>query len=246
MRKSITFGGAPLTQWGVYISGQGTFGAPKKAYTFQRIPGKNGDMIFSDKRFENIEVTYPAFIYSNFKENIKKLRNYLLSRDGYVKLTDGYHTDEFRLAAYVGDFVPDVTKKNDAGSFDLVFNCKPQRFLNSGNSVIPGSPANVYNQTQFPALPLINVNFTSEFNLYVGAYFIVSNGLADTGITSAVIDCETMQVYSGSTNLTKYISVQKGTDYTVDFPSLAPVAITSIRTTYSGVTWSIIPRWWQL
>ena len=134
MRNYLVFGGRDSRDFGVYISGQGTFSAPSRAYDFYAIPGRNGAVIGNEKRLENIEVSYECFIYANFDKNISDFRSYLLSCIGYQELTDSYHPDEFRMACYVGPFEPTVTKKNDAGSFTLTFNCKPQRFLQSGKT----------------------------------------------------------------------------------------------------------------
>lgn len=135
MRNYLTFAGRDSRDFGVYISGQGTFSAPQKAYAFYNVPGRNGAILGNDHSLENIEVSYECFIYKDFSKNIADFRTFLLSRDGYQKLTDSYHTDEYRSAVYVGAFEPEVTSKNDAGSFMLTFSCKPQRWLISGDSV---------------------------------------------------------------------------------------------------------------
>ena len=135
MRNYLTIAGRDSRDFGVYISGQGTFSAPEKAYEFYDVPGRNGAIIGNDHRLENIEVTYQCFIYADFSKNIGDFRTFLLSLNGYQELTDSYHPDEYRMAVYVGPFEPEVTAKNDAGSFELVFNCKPQRWLYSGNTV---------------------------------------------------------------------------------------------------------------
>ena len=136
MRNYFTFDGVDSRSFGVYISGQGTFKAPARSYDAIEIPGKNGALLGIDSRLGNVELTYPAFIYSNFAENIAAFRAFLLSHKGYFKLKDSYHPDEFRLAYYPGPFEPDVTSANNAGSFDITFICKPQRYLESGEEVI--------------------------------------------------------------------------------------------------------------
>lgn len=141
MRNYLTIAGTDSRDFGVYISGQGTFSAPEKAYEFYSVPGRNGAILGNDNRLENIEVSYNCFIYSNFNQNIAEFRTFLLSLNGYQRLTDSYHPDEYRMAVYTGPFEPEVTEKNDAGSFVLTFNCKPQRFLTSGDTVykwVPG------------------------------------------------------------------------------------------------------------
>lgn len=136
MRNYFTFDGVDSRSFGVYISGQGTFKAPARSYDALEIPGRNGALLGIDSRLGNVELTYPAFIYSNFAENIAAFRAFLLSHKGYFKLKDSYHPDEFRLAYYPGPFEPDVTSANNAGSFDITFICKPQRYLESGEEVI--------------------------------------------------------------------------------------------------------------
>ena len=134
MRNYFYLAGVDSRDFGVYISGQGTFSAPQKAYQFYNIPGRNGALLGNEHRLENIEVSYEAFIYTNFDENLAAFRSFLLSLNGYAQLTDSYHPDEFRMAVYVGPFEPKVTRMNDAGSFIITFSCKPQRYLFSGNT----------------------------------------------------------------------------------------------------------------
>ena len=134
MRNYLTIAGKDSRDFGVYISGQGTFSAPEKAYEFYSVPGRNGAILGNDNRLENIEVSYNCFIYTDFKRNIEEFRTFLLSLDGYQRLTDTYNPDEYRMAVYVGPFEPEVTEKNNAGAFVLTFNCKPQRFLISGET----------------------------------------------------------------------------------------------------------------
>lgn len=147
MRNYFTFDGVDSRSFGVYISGQGTFKAPARSYDALEIPGRNGALLGIDSRLGNVELTYPAFIYSNFAENIAAFRAFLLSHKGYFKLKDSYHPDEFRLAYYPGPFEPDVTSANNAGSFDITFICKPQRYLESGEEVIELIPGQTETHT---------------------------------------------------------------------------------------------------
>lgn len=254
MRNYFTLDGVDSRDFGVYLSGQGTFGAPSKAYTYHDVPGRNGALIGSEKRFNNIEVTYPAFIYANIKQNISDLRNFLLSRDGYVRLTDTYNSGEFRLASYVGAFEPDVTKRNDAGQFDITFNCMPQRWLTSGETPITGSPATVQNDTQMNAKPLIRVVGYGKLNVNEITIDITSYSYAE-GVSYIDIDCETMQAFNGDKLLNKYVTVYKdlhdgyGTkDYAVDFPVLKPGANAISKETVATYisSWEVTPRWWKL
>lgn len=202
MRNYLTIAGVDSRDFGVYISGQGTFSAPEKAYQFYNVPGRNGAILGNDHRLENIEVSYECFIYSNFNQNIADFRTFLLSLDGYQKLTDSYHPDEYRMAVYTGPFEPEVTQKNDAGSFTLIFNCKPQRWLisgdtsygwvNGGSQEVTGEELTVFG----PALD--DTVFTGEFLLdggYVNRYVLTKDGepiltlqLSSLGVTGAEFD----------------------------------------------------------
>lgn len=250
MRNYFILDGVDSREFGVYLSGQGTFGAPSKAYTYHDVPGRNGALIGSEKRFNNIEVTYPAFIYANFKQNISDFRNFLLSRDGYVRLEDTYNRDEFRLVSYAGAFEPEVTKKNDAGSFNIVFNCMPQRFLLSGEIPITGTAViqqTIVNPTQFPSKPLIQfsgVGITGSFN--VGDYRIDVQIPSSLGVSSFTMDCEKMESYSGATNMNQYISVYKDGSYANDYPVLVPGNTLMQRVGNITWSWEVVPRWWKL
>ena len=62
MRNYLTVDGVNLSTYGVYISGEGTYGAPQKEFTEYEVPAKNGSDISGVTRLTNIEVRYPAFI----------------------------------------------------------------------------------------------------------------------------------------------------------------------------------------
>ncbi len=132
----FTLAGNDSRDFGVYINGQGTFNAPARSYNFISVPGRNGDLIGGDERLENIRLTYHAFIVRDFDRNLADLRAFLLSLRGYQRLEDSYHPDEYRMACFQGPLDLNVVPTNDAGEFDLTFNCKPQRFLVSGEAPV--------------------------------------------------------------------------------------------------------------
>ena len=245
MRNYLIIDGADSRDYGVYISGQGTFAAPARAYNMLPVPGRDGDLIGPERRFQNIEVTYPAFVFTNFDANIKNFRNYLLSRDGYVRISDSYHTNEFRMGVYRGPFVPEVVRANDAGSFELSFNCKPQRYLASGEEVITipivDQEYTITNPTMFASRPLIqmaprpNSEAITTGTITIGDSTItLSNIPADVGLT---IDCEMMDVYG--TDGLSYNSHVSLSGY--DFPVLKPGA-NGLTRYFTGVL-SIKGRW---
>ena len=235
MRNYFTFAGADSRDFGVYISGSGTFSAPARAYEARVIPGRNGDLLGDEKRLENTELTYPAFMYANFRENLQAFRSFLLSQVGYKRLTDSYHPEEYRMACFTGPLDPEVINNNRAGSFDVVFNCKPQRFLLSGEqTTVFTANGSISNPTLFDAQPLIRVYGTGRVGIGDNAITIASNPLPYIDI-----DCAMMDAFNGATNCNKYISIQNN-----DFPVLSSG---TNGITLSGVSKvEITPRWWQL
>lgn len=121
---------------GVYIAGDGVYNAPERDYEMVTIPGRNGNLAIDHGRYENIEVTYPAFIWANsqeeFREKLIRIRQKLTSKLGYRRLEDTYHPDEYRMAIYKSGLEVDPAHYNRAGEFEITFDCKPQRFLKSG------------------------------------------------------------------------------------------------------------------
>ena len=233
-RNYINYDGTDLRDFGLYISGSNVFNAPERAYNEITIPGRNGTLLGSERRLENIPVVYPAFIYANFKVNVAGLRSFLLSRVGYKRLIDSYHPDEFRLGYYSSGLDAEMTSKLDAGQFDLTFNCKPQRFLVSGETPITFTGSGtINNPTMFNAQPLIRVYGTGSITVN-GVTITISE--AD-GYTD--IDCEIMEAYKGTVLKNYAISLDS-----TDFPVLS-AGINAI--TLNGVTSAIItPRWWTL
>lgn len=131
--SSLVFNGVDLgKECNMFVLGKGAFGAPSRDVTQIHVPGRNGDILIDNGGWNNIDVTYSSCcILSNFRENVEKLRGYLLANPGYHELIDPYNPDEVRYAEFRGPFTPEAftAKGNNAGMFDLTFNCKPQRFL---------------------------------------------------------------------------------------------------------------------
>lgn len=233
--SSLVFNGQDLREFGLYISGEGTYNAPTRAVEEEIVPGRNGTLIIDGGRFENIEVTYPAFIADDFAENIASLRNFLLSTQGYARLSDSYHPDEFRLASFSdGITVKTSGRYNVQGQFDLAFNCKPQRFLTSGETEQSFTEdGSIINPTSMDAKPIIRIIGTGTVG--VGDVQITFDG------SSAYVDldCEIQDAFYGVENKNNSITLTPNR-----FPVLGAGA-TGI-TVGDGITEVIItPRWWR-
>lgn len=235
MRNTFTFGGLTSSTYGVYISGSGTYDSPERDYTIESIPGRNGDLVLDNHRFLNIELKYPAFIYKDFKTNLESLRSALSSKIGYQKLSDTYHPGEYRLGYFTNGITVKPTKNLYAGEFDLVFNCKPQRFLDSADTKTTlTTNGSISNPTLFESKPLITV--TGYGTLTIGTQAItIEDQFASVTIDSEIGDC-----YSGSDNANMYVAFGNN-----KLPVLAP-GTNSITMTGAITKVEITPRWFVL
>lgn len=167
MGHNLTFGDVSIKDFGVCISGEGLFNAPKKDVESIDIPGRNGALLIDNGRYQNIEVTYPAAFYKeglyNFIANLSALRAALMSKKGYQRIEDSFHPDEFRMGALIGGLEVDPVKFNTAATFDMVFDCKPQRFLKSGEVAQEfTADGEILNPTFYESSPLLEVEGRGE------------------------------------------------------------------------------------
>ena len=167
--KAFIFDGESSREYGAYITGEAVYDAPERDVEMITIPNRNGAFTLDKGRFNNIEVKYSAGVYADteegFSKSISDLRNFLCSKKGYCKLTDEYNSDEYRMAVYKSGL--DVTPANKkAGTFDIIFDCKPQRFLTSGDIPIDaesGEP--VFNPTLFDSSPMLEAVGYGEISI---------------------------------------------------------------------------------
>lgn len=249
MRNYITFNGTDLRNYGMYISGAGRIQIPTRAYEFAQVPGKLGDVILGGRRIENEGIVYPAFIapvngacgnYATYEEAFFALRNYLLTVSGYQTLTDSYNGTYYRKACFVGGISADSMTDLKSGSFDLIFNCKPQRFITVPDiSVAEGVTASINIPLSYNWEPVITVTGTGEFIFYHGP----SDGIGQHITVSqnpgwVVIDCQLKECYCNEGPANKWVSFS---DY--NFPAFGPFFgdVDGISVETDGVSLSIEP-----
>lgn len=245
MNETFTFGGVVSSVYGVYISGESVFNSPARDVNMITVPGRNGTIAIDNGRFENIEVTYPAFCWASdqaaFADNVSDFRNAMKAMTGYQRLSDDYNPNEFRLGVYIDAFEVSPAQYNNAGEFEIVFDCKPQRWLVSGETpVAVGNGGTITNPTNFASSPLIKI--TGYGTLTVAGRSLV---LASGATYPVYIDCELMEAYElnnldEAINRNSLVTYQGGI-----FPQLEPGTNT---VTFSGniTAVEITPRWWKI
>lgn len=201
--NTITFGGVNSSSYGIYISGEGVFNAPVRDAEVISIPGRNGSFLLDNGRYENIEVRYPAFNTATdkatFIANIDGFRNAIASQKGYQRLEDTFHADEYRMASFIGGLEINPILYNDHTSqFEIVFNCKPQRFLKTGETATSyARNSTISNSTLFDSHPLLQFNSS-------GSDGTISLGTQTLTVKSALVGVTPLNLTSASTTISGY------------------------------------------
>lgn len=234
MRDYFYFADKSSKDFEVYITDAGVYDSAKRSYETIAIPGRNGNILYENNRYDNVKLEYPAILVDDFDKNYTAITAFLHAQRGYQRLTDTFHPDEYYIATFRGIEDLKHTIMDKAGTFKIEFERKPQRYLKSGDkkTTFTASGA-IKNPTLYTALPLIRAYGTGSFTI---------NGVTVT-INSANsytdIDCELQEAYKGTTNCNGNIVLTNGV-----FPSLAP-GVNSISK--SGITSiELQPRWWTI
>lgn len=234
MRNYLTIGGKPSTDFGIYISGVGIYDAPERDVTQIEVPGRNGDLIYDNGRFRNVEIHYPCYIVNEFAEHFNGFKQYMYSDASYRRLEDTYDLDHYRLAQFKGPLTPDLQILHRTGAFDLSFTCDPRRFLKSSDYAVTLTESSmIFNPTYFKSKPLLRVYGTGSFTI----------GDIEVTISSADvytdIDCELLECYKGSTNCNGNVTCD----------SFSDLGLESGENTimFDGITQlDITPRYWEI
>lgn len=227
--NQFTFNNISSLDFHILLSGYGTYAVPAKDVSMITIPGRSGDLTLDNNRFNNVDITYKALIYDNLNDNYKAFTGAMMSQTGYKRLEDTFHPEEYRLAVFKEAIEPKLHGYEAAG-FEITFNCKPQRFLKSGEEILEVTTSGVvFNPTNFESRPL--------FRAYGNGTLTINNRvLTITGISDYIdIDTDMMNAFKGSTNMNSYISG--------DFPLLDPG---ENEITFTGTKIEIEPRWYIL
>ena len=159
--KYFTYDGESSRDYDVYLTGTGVFNAPERTVEMVEIPGRNGNYALDQGKFNNISVTYNAGIVdyseSDFADKVSAVRNWLCSKVGYKRLSDDYNPNEYRMAV----FKSGVNIEHEdlrTGTFEITFDCKPQRWLTSGETAVAVSSGDtITNPTLYGAKPLLKI-----------------------------------------------------------------------------------------
>lgn len=241
----IIYNGMSSSDLGVQVEKFPNYSMPEKEYDIIHVPGRNGDVLFDKGTFKNVKRDYEisvATLHDDFYKVINPVAEWLHSSSGYTTLEDSYEPEFYRLAVFrESNNFENIL--NGAGRATISFDCKPQRFLKSGDVPITvSSNTDITNDTGFSSLPIISVGLTRNQAgiLRVGhcVMTIHAQDLSDTFVLT--INSEIQDVYSNTLNCNSMVEFSGG-----EFPTLEAGAN---NITYSGGVSSvtITPKWWTI
>lgn len=158
---TFTFNGVRAADYGIYVTDVNVFNSAARDVEYIQIPGRDGAFALDRGRFQNISVVYKCAMTQDTDEDfataISEFRNAIASTKGYKRLEDDIHTDEYRMGVFSkGLEAPTLNTKT--ATFDVEFNCQPQRWLKSGETAVPISSGGIItNPTLFEAHPLLHL-----------------------------------------------------------------------------------------
>lgn len=246
----VIFNGRSSADYGIQVEHPPEYQTPVKDYEIIHIPGRNGDLVIDNGSYQNVSRQYQIAIgdeNGNFTDMANRISEWLNSASGYARLEDSYEPEYYRMAM----FQDEVSIENilqHAGRATIEFNCKPQRFLKSGEEVIRLYPDGsntidtvLYNPTGFNSLPRITVYGFDYANLQIRnsmtSWVRILN--LDEFI---VLDSETQDVYKDDCNRNSDIKMDNG--FPIFEPGENKIFCGNTPGTISYV--EVIPRWWTL
>lgn len=237
----ITFNSVSSATVGINVETFPTYETPERDYESIHVPGRNGDVVIDTGTFRNTIRSYKVSMVASssvpYYKTMNKVAEWLHSGSGYCRLEDTYEPDYYTYG-YYKQKTSFENLFNEAGRATLNFECKPQRYLKTGDDVVTfSSPGTITNPTKYTSLPIITIT-TDNTTGTVGignCSFTVKDGAGTITVNS-----ETQDVYTGTANKNYYVTLVSGS-----FPTLESGSNTI--TFSGGVTKvEIIPKWWTI
>lgn len=240
----VIFNNVSSADYGILVEHPPGYQIPQRDYETVHIPGRNGDLVIDMDSYQNVEREYQIAIGSlqeQFVTMANRISEWLNSANGYARLEDSYEPEYYRMALYQEQ----VNVENilfHAGRATINFNCKPQRFLKSGEETITiDSQTILRNPTNFKAAPIIKVYGTGTGNITIGNYGVRIIEFTD----HIIIDSTMMDIYTiGNGN--QKVNANGQVELSVDgYPRLLK-GDNYIGFTGDIVKLEVIPNWWTI
>lgn len=206
MLAKFFYNGKNSREFGLRISDRVGYGLPKPDYDFTSVPGRSGDIVTHNNRFENYELIYSVWApcpSRNFEDKMREIKSWLSEHKTYSKLSDTFTPDYYREAVFTEISEPKITAT--VVEFDVTFNCKPYLHRVDGDKWLNLSgTGKLINPEFYSSLPIIEATLPN--NDAIGVFSINNSTITVSGCTHIIIDCETQNAYFEGQNLNSKVN----------------------------------------
>ena len=235
MADIFTFAEKKSSDFLTYVADSDGWSSATRCLDAITVPGRNGTLTpLNSRSFENKSITYQCYLKREMKSKLDELIGYLNSFQGYQRLEDTHHPKYFRLARYNGSF--EVSTKDKLGAvFNVIFDCMPQKFLKSGETVMTlTTSGTITNPTNYEAKPILKIYGVGTIKISQSVIKILKSGNK-----YIEVDCDLLNAYEGADNRNGFIEI-------IGEPALSSSGVNSI-TFGAGITKvEIKPRWYTI
>ena len=235
LNETFYLDGIDAQSAGIYLQKPIVFSEAVPNIESKTIPGRNGDLIFETGSYKNRSGSGSCFcLQEDVETAISSAGRFLMRKKGYRRLETSDDPNHYWMARVENS--PQMEMRiRVLAPFDISFDCKPQRFLKSGENktsfTASGSISNQYGQT---ALPLITLYGNGAGTLTIGSCVVEVKSL--DGVL--YLDSDTQNAYNNNGNQNMNINAPS-------FPTL-PDGETQIAFSGGIERIEIVPRWWEL
>lgn len=191
----ITYDGKTSDTFGIRVEKCPDYNSAERKVEFISVEGRNGDLVRDTGAYNNVTQTYDVYFgdeNSTFQELSSAVSMWLLGSKGYCRLEDDYFPDVYRSAVYNG-MIQNRNFMNIKGRSVLQFNCKPQRFLKSGETWQTITTGDSFVNDYMPCYPVFEITGNGTVS-YGSTSITVTNNSGKT----LYIDTELQDAYTGS------------------------------------------------
>lgn len=234
MRDFFVLDGKSSIDFNTWVATSNLFDGAEHDDESIEIPGRNGTIVLSNNRYKNFIGKMTCYIPKEMQSHVNALRAFLSSNHQYRRLEENLHPDLYLMARYKGGF--SLSQSDRAGAaFDLVFDCKPQKFLKIGEIPVQFvENGSIFNFTSYPSKPRIRC-YGSAGSVTIGGISVNVSSAS----SYADIDSELMEVYEGKQSLNSKTVLTNG-----EFPVIKPGESTVSFTGFSYI--EITPNWYTI
>ena len=235
LNETFYLDGIDAQSAGIYLQKPIVFSEAVPNIESKTIPGRNGDLIFETGSYKNRSGSASCFCLQEDVEGaVSSAGRFLMSKKGYRRLETSDDPNHYWMARVENS--PQMEMRiRVLAPFDISFDCKPQRFLKSGeNAVVFTASGSLSNQYKQVALPLITLYGQGAGTLTIGSCVVEVIELDEV----LFLDSDTQNAYNNNGNQNMNINAPT-------FPTL-PDGETQISFSGGIERVEIVPRWWEL